>query len=583
MAHLHKKVKKGRPYYYIREIQRINGKPTVVSQVYLGSIEAIAKRLGEAKAAQRPLRLQTREFGALFIIHELEKTLNTIGIIDAIIPRAPREEGPTIGEYFFYAWANRLIDPKSKRALPDWYRQTAIQDIRPTAVDELTSQRYWEKWDRVSREDIERIGQAFFERVWRLQPLPPECMLFDTTNYYSFMASDTPSDLAQRGHNKASRHHLRQVGLALLVDRQTRLPVYARSYEGNQHDSKVFRQMIDEMFGIMCGFNQSKQRLTVVFDKGMNSEEALSRIDDHTRIHFITTYSTYFAEELAGADLGNFAPLAIEKNRELEALGQGADRMLAYRTRTELWGQERTVVVTHNPKTMRKKLYTLEQKLDTMRDALLVFRQRFRQQLPHWRDPAAIRERYLRLCEQLHIGSQYYNLEFGGGGGTPELSFRKDHYQLDKARALFGRNVIVTDNHDWTTEDIVQGSLDRAVIENQFRASKSSDHVRVNPFFHWTDSKIRCHLLTCVMALTALRLLELTVAKGLGVAAAEDGNLSGKTIVEEMNHLHMSWMWFAGKREPEKMIEAPTETQADVLKAFGWVVGAGGVLQKLGA
>ena len=39
MAHLHKKMKKGRPYYYIREIARVDGKPTVVSQVYLGSLE----------------------------------------------------------------------------------------------------------------------------------------------------------------------------------------------------------------------------------------------------------------------------------------------------------------------------------------------------------------------------------------------------------------------------------------------------------------------------------------------------------------------------------------------------------------
>jgi hypothetical protein len=39
MAHLHKKMKKGRPYYYIREIARVNGKPTVVSQGYLGSLE----------------------------------------------------------------------------------------------------------------------------------------------------------------------------------------------------------------------------------------------------------------------------------------------------------------------------------------------------------------------------------------------------------------------------------------------------------------------------------------------------------------------------------------------------------------
>jgi hypothetical protein len=184
MAHLHKKVKKGRPYYYIREIRRVNGRPKVVSQIYLGSVERIAKRITEAEQTRTPLRLQARSFGALFVVHELEKKLDTIGLIDRIVPRAPREKGPSVGEYFFYAWANRLIAPKSKRALSDWYHHTAVQEIRPVSIEDLTSQRYWEKWSRVQTEDIEAIVRSFFATVWRMQPLPPECVLFDTTNYY---------------------------------------------------------------------------------------------------------------------------------------------------------------------------------------------------------------------------------------------------------------------------------------------------------------------------------------------------------------------------------------------------------------
>ena len=182
MAHLHKKIKKGRPYYYIREIQRVGGKPTVVSQVYLGSVESIANRFRDAALARKPLQLKAREFGALFLAHEIEQRIDTIGWIDGIVARSPHETGPTIGEYFFFAWANRLIDPKSKRALPDWYRSTAIDEIRPVDVDELTSQRFWEKWDRVTPEQVDAIGRAFFKRVWTLQPLPPECLLFDTTD-----------------------------------------------------------------------------------------------------------------------------------------------------------------------------------------------------------------------------------------------------------------------------------------------------------------------------------------------------------------------------------------------------------------
>ena len=188
------------------------------------------------RAAGRPERVAVREFGSLFLAHEIEKRLNTIGLIDGIVPRAARETGPSVGEYFFFAWANRLIDPRSKRALPDWYRGTAVSEIRPVPVEELSSQRYWEKWDRVSPEAVEAIGKEFFARLWSMQPAPPECLLFDTTNYYTYMSSPTESDLCARGHNKDGKHHLRQVGLALLVDRDTELPLFYRVYEGNTHD-----------------------------------------------------------------------------------------------------------------------------------------------------------------------------------------------------------------------------------------------------------------------------------------------------------------------------------------------------------
>jgi transposase len=577
MAHIHKKIKKGRPYYYIREIQRVDGKPKVVSQIYLGSIDAIAKRLQDAEKDRKPIRLQSRSFGALFLVHELEKVLDTIGIIDCIVPRSNKEKGPTVGEYFFYAWANRLIAPRSKRALADWYRHTAIQEIRPVSLDELTSQRYWEKWDRVQAQDIEEIGRAFFAKIWELQKLPPECLLFDTTNYYTFMSSHTDSKLCERGHNKAGKHHLRQLGLALMVDRETHLPLDYRTYEGNTHDSKLFRRVIDELFGIMCGFNQSKQRLTVVFDKGMNSEEAIQAIDDHNRIHFITTYSTYFAEELAGTDKGKFDPLDIEKNRRLLEDGHGYDRMTAFRTRMEIWNQERTVIVTYNPRTARKQSYTLQRKLDSLHATLVEFRRYYRENLPHWRSQETILERYHRACEKLHIGSQYYVLEFADQRKATDMSFRKDHYQVGKSEALFGKNIIVTDNHDWTTEEIVQLSLDRYGVEKQFRDSKSNHHVQVNPFYHWTDGKIRCQLLTCVIALTVLRLLEIKVN--------ESGNaserLSGRRILEEMSHLDSAWLWYEGKRKPEHVIEAPTETQSEVLRSFGREIDTGGVLRKL--
>jgi hypothetical protein len=44
MATLLKKIIKGRTYYYAVESARVNGKPRLVKQVYLGSLEAMIDR-----------------------------------------------------------------------------------------------------------------------------------------------------------------------------------------------------------------------------------------------------------------------------------------------------------------------------------------------------------------------------------------------------------------------------------------------------------------------------------------------------------------------------------------------------------
>jgi transposase len=411
---------------------------------------------------------------------------------------------------------------------------------------------------------VEEIGRRDLERLRSELREGPESLLFDTTNYFTYMATKTRSELAVRGKNKSGKHHLRQVGVGLLVDRDSSLPLYYTVYPGNLHDSRLFRQVIDELFGVIMGFRQAERELTVVFDKGMNSEENISLIDGQRQIHFLTTYSTYFAEELAELDPKHFAVLETAKNRKLLANGKTEDLLLAYRTTRTLWGRERSVVVTFNPVTQRKKLYQFIKKMERLRTELMEYRRKYRNKEPRWRSPKAIVSRYRKLCEDLYISHRYYRISFT----EKAMSFRKDSSEIASARAMMGKNIIVTDNHHWSTEEIVTASLDRSRIESQFRMSKASCHVRVNPMFHWTDSKIRCHLLSCVIALSCLRLLELKVG----------GGHSAKTIMEKMQHLNCVLSWRNSARKPEIQIEDPSELQAHVLTALGYQIKDGWVL-----
>ena len=386
------------------------------------------------------------------------------------------------------------------------------------------------------------------------------------------MASDTESDLAQRGKNKDGKNQLRQVGVALLVSRDKRLPLFYHGYEGNRHDSKIFHRILDQVLSAVGRFGADGE-LTLVFDKGMNSDDNLAAIDANERLHFITTYSPAYSEDLIRVKLSRFKPVDTPKNRRLVEQGREEDRLLAFRASGEYWGRMRTVVVTYNPRTAAKQRYSFDRKLLGLQQTLTWLKSKVQSQKPHWIDPETVEKHYRDACEQLHIPKDLYEFAVEKHKRKWTLLFRKNHHRISKYLEKFGKNILVTDRTDWETDEIVRASLDRYKVEQVFRQSKDDDLVGVIPLRHWTDGKIRCHIFTCVAALAYLRLIELRLSRA-GMS------LSANVAMEQMHRLHSCLCWRAGEEKPDRVVETPNRLQAQILKAFGYEV-AGGVLQKL--
>jgi len=568
MAHIHRKMKKGRPYYYVRETARVNGKSKVISQIYLGSPERIAQLASGGRGAECT-KLAVKEYGALWLANLMDDHVEIASIVDSVIKKGKKEKGPSVGEYFLYAALNRMIDTTSKRALPDWYRATAIQQIRPVDVDKFTSERYFEKWDRVKEKDLREIASLFFKKMVELEKPKSGCFLFDTTNYYTYMASQTDSDLAKRGKNKEGKDWLRQVGVALLVSRDGEIPLFYREYEGNRHDSKLFARVVDEVFSAMK--RSFSGDLTIVFDKGINSEDNITAIDAKDGIHFITTYSPSYAEDLIRVKRSEFKPVETPKNLDLERLGKGEDRIVAFRTTGEFWGKERTVVVTFNPLTSAKQRYSFDKKLGDLRDLLQELKSKLNQS-QKWKEK--VLKNYQDCCQRLHLPVDLYEVmvEDNQKDKTSALVFRKDYYRIGRYIERFGKNILITDHTDWSTDEIVRASLDRYMVEKAFRQSKDDDLVGIMPLRHWTDGKIRCHIFTCIVALAYLRLLEIRLRRaGLTITARQ--------AIQEMQKLHSCLCWTDGRSNPNRLLEDLTPLQAQIIAAFGFE-SAGGVLQK---
>ena len=95
MASLYKKTISGKPYWYLREMARVDGKPKMVSERYLGSAAEIEALLDAREAAAMPDRTRHLAFGDVAAAWGLLDELGVVRVTDeAAGPRRPGSRCP---------------------------------------------------------------------------------------------------------------------------------------------------------------------------------------------------------------------------------------------------------------------------------------------------------------------------------------------------------------------------------------------------------------------------------------------------------------------------------------------------------
>src|SRR5258705_820738 len=98
-------------YYYLVESARVQGKPRIVSQQYLGSAEEVMAKLA-GQASGEPVRSQHKKFGDLAAVWSVLQRLDVAGGIDTVGSRRS-DPSPSVGTYSAFATANRILYPWS--------------------------------------------------------------------------------------------------------------------------------------------------------------------------------------------------------------------------------------------------------------------------------------------------------------------------------------------------------------------------------------------------------------------------------------------------------------------------------------
>ena len=540
MASLTKKVIRGHAYYYLRECKRVDGKPKIVFQKYLGTVEDVVDRLGAPDPTKTttqppaPCEADVISFGAEAALYDLASQLEIVARIDRRLAKR-QHNAPSVGSYLLLAALQRAVAPGSKADLAQWHGQSVLRRLLPARAEQLSSQRFWDTMDRIAPADLVAIEEEITTEVVRRWGVDLRCLLFDCTNFFSFVDSfnDRPT-LAQRGHSKEGRASLRIIGMALLATADFDVPLFHHLYPGNQTDAPTFRSVLPALVARCRALAPALANITLVFDKGNNAEDNLEAIHG-TELHFI------------GSLVPTHHPDLLAIPREQLVPVEGFPAVSALRVKKPIYGVERTVVVSFNQElfdaqaeTLRREVKKRLLKLHKLQHSLR--RQRTRKRKRGGKRPTVdtVTRKVNGILTGRHMQQLLHVDVVADPDGLPSISYRQDRAAWTQlSQTLLGKNLIFTDHDDWTDAQIISGYRSQHHVESDFRRLKNPHHLAFRPTYHWTDQKLRVHAFTCVLALLLCSLLRRTLHHA-GISLSVERLLDELGGIREVTNLYES-------------------------------------------
>ncbi len=483
----------GHRYYRIVESFRQDGKPRIRVVAHLGRVEDILRLTREERA---DIKISSVTSGAVTALHRLAQELDIVGKIDRALEnsggRVQKRDGLSVGESLLAGMISRACAPRSKRAFAAWAEATALPELMGFAATDLDSQHFWDQMHALPVKLLGDIEQAIVREVIGIEQLQPRALAYDTTNFYTHIAStNTRPELPQRGHNKQGRHDLRQLGLALVVDQDTQLPLAHLVYEGARSDMRTFAEFLKPVRERLRALTSEPRQLTLVFDAGASSKANLQKLETGSD-HYVTAVRPSYQQALLAEAADHLEEVPLSTGAVVRA----------WRTQRMIAGKQRDAVVVFSPQLYEGQVRGLHQYMARCGEQL--------QELgaaPRGA-PEAARRKLAQICGRQYLRTLVrYEVRSNEQGCTQVRSWS----DLEEYRRLlhhyFGLRVLITDRSEWTTAQIVEAYRGQSRVEAAFRDLKDPAMLSTRPQFHWTDQKLHVHAFMCVTAYLLVRLL----------------------------------------------------------------------------
>ena len=536
MSFILSKKQDGKTYYYLAESARVEGKPRIVSQRYLGSAEEIAARLSEAGPGE-PDRTRHLAFGDIAATWSVLERLGVTRIVDEVVGPRRGDAAAPVGTYIALATLNRVTDPCSKLAFADWRAKTAGDRWLRLSAGALGHRRFWDAMDAVSESQLKEIERRIVARMAEVFSVDLSGLVLDMTNFATWIDSaNERAPIAQRGHAEQKRNDLRLVGLGLVVSVDGGIPLVSHAYPGNKPDVTQFGAMVKELAARFETLRADtagpvSDHLTLVYDAGQNSGGNYELPDG---------FPLSFVGSLPPSDHPGL--LAVGKERYRVVDEERFPGLVAFETRKAIFGKERRLVVCHSENLHAKQSRGFDQTLAKANRQLSELARLARGKTRKAKEK--VEAEIAQILKPRWLSRVVSTTLTGDSPAGLRLDFRVS----TKARAaleaeLFGKRILFSDKtiQDATTVTIVAGYRSQEAVEADFRQMKDPSVVSFSPMFHWTESKIRVHVFYCVLALMVARLM-VREAEHAGL------HLSVRELLETLAGIEETVMLYQGER-----------------------------------
>ncbi len=405
------------------------------------------------------------------------------------------KRGAGVLEHAVFAMvANRLVDPCSKRRLPEW---TTDDVVMPAGWSAPSLDQYYRALDAVA--DVKpETEEHLYRRLCNLTNLGLRLVCYDLTSTYFEGSTHKTEAFPSRvfGYSRDHRPDRPQIVIGLLCT-QDGIPIAHHVFAGNTNDASTLSEVLGDL-----AKRFAVGRICVVADRGLMSGANLETVARAGYDHLLATRlrrDRVTAQALAAVDRDTvWVELSQPGSR-------AADIVLSDGTRT--------VVVESDARARRDTQRTAEI-IKTAETRLLALERRVR--AGGVKDPAKIGRAAQRILNTGRV-ARLFDLEIGPGRFV--YRYNEDNHAYEKL--LAGRYVLTTSltPAQADTTQVVAAYRQLQKVENRFRVLK--DFLRLRPVRHWTEKRVRGHVAVCVYA----ALMETLITRALTQADVRDPDL----------------------------------------------------------